>query len=259
MPAGAAPNGMPVRWRAIGLALVMLAASASSAGAAVEPSQYVYRLVMTGCKDSAGRFVQSAFKPAGMPALITALHGIAGCASIDVFDAHGGPAFVGRRFKIGRTDVAHDVAEVIADPALSAADGLPVAPYPAVRRRTSVGLRIPRRANALTRHGRGRGNSCADAAAGVAVSIRHPQRARRTQESRCRSRVRRHRWGAHARPFRRAIIEHGQPGGCGRQRRIEPRDGSSNVGDAVGPHRLAGVRRGHGATSGPGAGITVRA
>ena len=94
------------------------------------PNQYaqtgsIFRLVISGCANSPGQFSQSAFKLDGAPALITALHGVAGCTSITARTAENALAFEGRSFVINQADVAYDVASLTATPSLRAQGGLP--------------------------------------------------------------------------------------------------------------------------------------
>ncbi len=94
-----------------------------SAYASAQTSQNIYRLVISECGGASGRYVQSAFKLSGTGTLFTALHGVAGCSSIEAYDFRGAPAFDGRKFKITRADVPHDVAELVSDPALPTQGG----------------------------------------------------------------------------------------------------------------------------------------
>jgi hypothetical protein len=73
-----------------------------ASAAPAQPAKSIYRLVITGCPgtSTSGRYIQSSFKLAGERVLVTALHGVAGCSSIEAYDSRGAAAFEGRKFKI---------------------------------------------------------------------------------------------------------------------------------------------------------------
>jgi hypothetical protein len=104
----------------LGILFVIFVARCLSA----QVDQNIYRIVISMCPGSSDRYSQSGFKLAGKGALITALHGVAGCASIEAFGSHGAPAFGGQKLRINRADVPHDVAELVSGNAIPLQGGL---------------------------------------------------------------------------------------------------------------------------------------
>jgi hypothetical protein len=103
------------------VAVCLLVLSSSSCA---QINNGVFRIVASSCGRSGGPFAQSAFKPAGSAVLITALHGAAGCSSIQAYDDRGAPAFNNEDLRIDRADIAHDIAELVGSTALPAQGGL---------------------------------------------------------------------------------------------------------------------------------------
>jgi hypothetical protein len=63
----------------------------------------------------------------GRRSLFTALHGVAGCASIEAFDFQGAPAFDGQKLRIDRADIPHDVAELVSGSGIPSEGGFDAA------------------------------------------------------------------------------------------------------------------------------------
>jgi len=86
--------------------------------------QHVYRLRISNCQSTPEPRVQTAFKLAGSPVLVTALHGLADCSTIVASDYKGNPAFREGKLFLEKVDIAHDVVQLASTPPLQKEEGL---------------------------------------------------------------------------------------------------------------------------------------
>jgi tetratricopeptide (TPR) repeat protein len=95
--------------RAVTLTLLLLLAST----AAHAQQRFVYRVKISDCAGDAQLRIQTAFRIAERPGLVTALHGVIGCNSITAISEAGG--VLTKPLKVEYVDVDHDAAILQSD------------------------------------------------------------------------------------------------------------------------------------------------
>src|SRR5689334_18487689 len=86
----------------------LLTALITASAVAQQEAQFVYHVEATDCAAPPRSRAQSGFVSQSLGGLITALHGVAGCASITARQASGSVPLIGLR--ILSADIPHDVA-----------------------------------------------------------------------------------------------------------------------------------------------------